>query len=246
MYEPSNYPIIDIDEWVEAVRYDPPRHRERQATQILLAATHLLIPHAGMALKGGILMSVRYGSPRQTGDVDFSFLVEPDSFPEPERFRLSLDQALNEAALNLGYVDLWFQTRNPKERPRSIRENTFPALEFKIGYAKRGSPQQARLEKGQSGPLLSVDASFREPIFSLETVIFPNSNMSFHAYSLVDLIAEKYRALLQQSQRRRSCREDVYDIAFLVERIAFNEEFKRTILSTIRKKCESRFIYPDI
>jgi len=42
------------------------------------------------------------------------------------------------------------------------------------------------------------------------------SRTRLHTYSLVDLVSEKLRAILQQASRNRTRRQDVYDIDFLV------------------------------
>lgn len=38
-------------------------------------------------------------------------------------------------------------------------------------------------------------------------------------YSLVDLVAEKFRALLQQEERNRYRRQDIYDLFYLIRKV---------------------------
>lgn len=60
------------------------------------------------------------------------------------------------------------------------------------------------------------------------------------------MIAEKYRALLQQVPRKRERRQDVYDIDFLSRSLKFDAGQKSSILEAMIEKCHSRSIYPDL
>ena len=64
------------------------------------------------------------------------------------------------------------------------------------------------------------------------------------AYSLVDLIAEKYRAMLQQVVRNRSRRQDVYDLHLLIDDDAIEGERRAQILDAFLEKSRSRHIEP--
>ena len=64
---------IDVAAWVERAKNDPVAHRQRQAAEILLNAIALITPpNDKLYLKGGNLMGLVYGSPRQTTDIDFT------------------------------------------------------------------------------------------------------------------------------------------------------------------------------
>ncbi len=69
--------------------------------------------------------------------------------------------------------------------------------------------------------------------------------MTVRAYSLLDLIAEKLRALLQQPSRKRNRRQDVYDIASLLKQFALDHAEKTSLLALLREKCRARAIEPD-
>ena len=58
------------------------------------------------------------------------------------------------------------------------------------------------------------------------------------AYGLTDLIAEKFRALLQQVPRNRYRRQDIYDIAHLIERFALDESELVAILEASAKSAQ--------
>ena len=83
----SNTPVeivdVDVRAWVESARADPQLFRDRQVTEIVLAAIGLSASlHQSLILKGGALMALAFGSRRVTGDVDFSATVQPDGFDE--------------------------------------------------------------------------------------------------------------------------------------------------------------------
>ena len=71
--------------------------------------------------------------------------------------------------------------------------------------------------------------------------------IELYAYGLHDVIAEKYRAILQQLRRRRGKgrRQDVYDIDFLLSKFEFSDEDKADILGEIYRKCQARHIDPE-
>lgn len=54
------------------------------------------------------------------------------------------------------------------------------------------------------------------------------------------------RALLQQPIRRRNRRQDVYDIAHLLNSNAFDDGARSAILSTLIEKCRTRGIDPTL
>ena len=70
--------------------------------------------------------------------------------------------------------------------------------------------------------------------------------IELHAYGPVEVIAEKYRALLQQAYRRRRRRQDVYDLDFLQARLAFDDGQKARILEVLIAKCAARDIIATI
>lgn len=50
---------------------------------------------------------------------------------------------------------------------------------------------------------------------------------------------------MQQESRNRHRRQDIYDIAMLLQRFPFDDEEKAQILQTLRIKCKARGIRPD-
>lgn len=247
MSSPSDH-IVDIRDWIARARRDPVAYVERQATEIVLTALGSIPRYKGrMFLKGGILMAIAYGSPRMTGDLDFTtdLLANPDF---SETLRAELDAALPSAAAQLGYPDLVLRVQSCRERPRPFGSpgTSFPALEVHVGYAKRGSRAEQQLENKKAPEVIDVEISFNEPIHAIELIRFGTHGPEISAYGLTDIIAEKFRALLQQPLRNRYRRQDVYDIAHLVDRFPLDEHERAEILSTFLDKSRARNLTPDM
>ena len=239
---------VNIFDWVEKAKADPIKYFERQATEVVLTAIGMAEPFSDhIFLKGGILMGVLYGSPRNTGDIDFTTDLDPVE-ELPDALRSALNGTLPRAAAEIGYSAMVLKVQTVKIRPRknSLAKDTFPALELTIGYANRGSKQEKSLNDGKSTLVVHVDISFNEPVSGLQIVKLDESlTTEIKAYSIYDLIAEKLRALLQQPEKRKNRRQDIYDISLLLEAFPFDPEEKKDILSSLIKKCSSRGIEPD-
>ena len=237
--------VVDIADWVKRAQADPQTYLERQATEVFLAALGLAPSYNDRVfLKGGILMGIRYHSPRQTADLDFTADLDPSEMGD---IRAELDTAMRRAAAILGYTDLICRVQTMRHRPskRRFAGASFPALEVKIAYALRGSPQEGALHAGRCNTLLEADISFREPVDEIQIVRLGHDGPEIAAYSLTDLIAEKLRALLQQPIRNRYRRQDVYDLAHLIETFSFGQDELRHLLEVFFAKCRSRDIEPS-
>ena len=123
---------------IERARRDPLTYVERQATEVILAALGGLPGYRGrFFLKGGILMAVVYGSPRNTGDLDFTTDL-PASPDLGERLRTELDRAFPRVCARLGYPDLLLRVQTVREMPRPFagpHHLSFPALKLGIAFA---------------------------------------------------------------------------------------------------------------
>lgn len=239
--------IVDITAWIERARRDPLTYVERQATEVILAALGGLPGYRGrFFLKGGILMAVVYGSPRNTGDLDFTTDL-PASPDLGERLRTELDRAFPRVCARLGYPDLLLRVQTVREMPRPFagpRHLSFPALKLGIAFARRDDPSPRFLQKESSPNAVIVEVSFNEPVHAVELVRLNPDGPTIAAYGITDLIAEKLRALLQQVSRNRYRRQDVYDLAHLADRFSPDTNERATILRTLRDKCAARGIVP--
>lgn len=240
--------VVDIAEWISKARADPVKYLERQATEVVLVAIGRA-PFGGKTyLKGGVLMGLAYQSPRQTADVDMTSTAGPTEL-DLTGFEESFDKILARTARDLGYLDLALRAQRIKQQPNkdALKQSRFPALDISIGYALRDDePMINRLNEKQSLLTISVDISFNEPVDDVQCLQLGQSSEKILAYSLRDLIAEKLRAFLQQEKRNRARRQDIYDLALLLQRFQFDKEELREIHESLILKCAARDIVPTI
>ncbi len=236
---------IDVAKWVENAKTDPVAYQQRQTVEIVLNAIAITTPlNAKMFLKGGILMGLAYDSPRQTTDIDMSTSLMVGS-EIGDKVKTLLDSAFPRAAAALGYADLVLKTHSVKRMPRKtdFEEADFPALKLKIAYARRGTKQERRLLEDKIPEVIDLDISFNETLQQIQ-VLELTGGQELQAYGLVDLIAEKYRAMLQQVPRRRNRRQDVYDLDLLIRIHEIDDTLRAQILDVFIEKCRSRQIEP--
>jgi predicted nucleotidyltransferase component of viral defense system len=230
---------FEWDAWIEQGG-DPGNKPLRQAVHIaILAISKCGGLNKQMMLKGGILMALCYGSARYTKDIDFSQIEKYQ--PGEEIYLLEeLSQALVEAVEEVDYgLDCKIQSSALK--PPSQRNPTFPTLNVKIGYAyKHDLRNHRRLLEKNSTFIVELDFSFNETTQSAETFDISGGHELLR-YSLADLVAEKFRALLQQEDRNRYRRQDVYDLYYLIQHVPSElEDAKRRILNALIKSASSK------
>lgn len=239
------YDIVDVDvrAWVEAARSNPAQYRDRQVTEIVLAAIGLTPSlNTNLVLKGGAVMALAFKSNRVTADVDFTSMAEPAGFAN--QIADDLNEILPQTAIRLGYPDLLcrVQTVRKMPKPLNFEEFDFPALLIRIGSAQRGTGEEKRLEVGRATRVLDIEISFRDQVYAFQELNLTGPGVAVRAFTLHEIIAEKLRALLQQPIRKRNRRQDVYDIAYLVETNELSDEDRRNILETLIEKCRTRGI----
>src|SRR5690606_24880128 len=94
-----------------------------------------------------------------------------------------------------------------------------------------------RLDGGKAVNIVNIDYSFNEQSFHKEIIKIDGAE--FEAYSIIELVAEKIRAILQQKTRNRNREQDIYDLHFIltnINRFGFSKEEKGLILDTLFKK----------
>ena len=245
MLEEGEYDIVDVDvrAWVEAARSNPIQYRNRQVTEIVLAAIGLAPSlNTNLILKGGAVMALVFKSNRITTDVDFTSMVEPAGFAD--QIADDLNAVLPKTAIRLGYLDLLCRVQTVKKMPKPLNfeECNFPALLIRIGSAERGTGEEKRLEAGKATQVLDIEISFRDQVYAFQELNLTGPGVAVRAFTLHEIIAEKLRALLQQPIRDRRRRQDVYDIAYLIETNELTDDDRRSILGTLIEKCQTRGI----
>jgi predicted nucleotidyltransferase component of viral defense system len=236
---------VDIRAWVEDARANPATYRDRQVTEIVLTAIGLAPRlNEALVLKGGTLMGLAFYSLRLTGDVDFSADADPEGFEEV--FTSDLNRLLPTTAVRLGYLDLVCRVQSVRKmpRPENFAGHNFPALGIKIASALRGTPEQNRLNAGTASRVLDVEISFKDQVYASQDLRLTGAGVAVRAFTLHELVAEKLRALLQQPIRKRNRRQDVYDIAFLIEHHDLGGDDLERIHAILIDKCATRGITP--
>ncbi len=236
---------VHVAAWVESAKSDPVKFRDRQVTEILLTAIGMTPELKGnLILKGGLLMTLAYGSVRSTSDVDFTTMLPSKGFNQ-DGLKKSLNDGMARAAAALGHVDLVCQVQKIKTLPHKppFEEANFPALKITVASATRGTHAEKRMIQGMGLQVVALDISFNEPIHDTTELRLDDSSITVQAYALSELIAEKLRSLLQQVVRERNRRQDVYDIAYLVEQLGESIDLD-AVLQSFLEKCRSREIEP--
>lgn len=226
-----------METWVNE---NPANKSFRQAVHtILYAISSVHNLQETMVMKGGILVALRYESTRFTRDIDFSSEVLPNEF-DPESFIKVFDSALAEAVHELEY-DVNCLIQSWKQQPPQ-KDATFPTIQIKVGYADRNNPtMHRRLLRKKSSHVVKVDFSLNEPRGDPELFEIDNGK-SIQIYSFHDLVAEKYRAILQQEVRNRNRRQDVYDLYLLIQLRGLGSDghAKAKILQSLKEKAAAR------
>lgn len=230
--------------WVEEAGTAANREFRQAIHTILSAIANEPNLKANMVLKGGILLAVRYQSDRYTKDIDLSTNKTLDEIT-PTQIASNLDDALALTVEILDY-DLDCKVQSCKVNPSNQEKPTFPSINLKIGYAYKGTNKHHRLLAGQSPSAISIDYSLNEPTPNIEKFNLSDTD-EIYVYSLTDLIAEKFRSLLQQVERDRNRRQDIFDLhLILTSDLSIDATEKAKILNSLRGKATSRGIHPSI
>lgn len=230
--------MMDLEAWVETEE-EPARRLLRTAMQLVLRAI-ALHPRlsAVMIMKGGVLMAVRYQSERFTTDIDFSTSAR---FQESDiqGFLADLGEALARVAADNEYaLDLRVQSHQvqPAKRP----DVTFPTLQIKVGFALRTNRNaMQRLAALRSPHTVQIDYSFNEWACDVEKQALDGGELALYRFH--DLLAEKLRSVLQQSQRVRDRGQDIYDLFLLLtENPELTAEDRAIVLHKLREAARDR------
>ena len=240
----SNVEELNIQPWVEQAQASSDLEF-RQAIHTILSAIstdHYL--KASMILKGGILLAIRYHSHRYTTDIDLSTAKTIGDELNRDTIIKALNESLSAAVESLDY-GLDCRVQSVKQNPKNP-DATFPAFRIKVGYAYKGSPKHKKLQGENSPSVISMDYSLNEPTPNVDHVMLGQGD-SLQVYSLTDLIAEKYRALLQQVSRNRHRRQDIFDLFLLLEVFSSLDDVeKQKIHDSLMSKAMARGITPMI
>lgn len=234
---------VDVAAWIDRAGADAAARRERQAVEIVLHSLAKQPDSSRFYLKGGFLMGLVHGSPRHTSDIDLTADVgiKPGM---AEKIAAAFNETLPGAAADLGHTGFSVAVHSVKKLPkRQFDRASFPALRIKLAHG----PLHLRGRPGPGKPpavsYFNIDISFNEPRPGTVTLEIA-AGRQLLAYALADLIAEKYRAVLQQVPRRRERRQDIYDLHYLTTGSGTAAAIGSRILEAMLEKCRARGIEP--
>lgn len=231
---------LDLAAWV-ALAAEKDKREQREAIHVAIEAISKDESlNEVMIMKGGTLMSLIHASPRFSRDIDFSTCTHYNT-ELLESLISALDSGLQKAAAKMTDYNIACVIQSYALNPKK-EGSSFPTLSIKIGYAKRSNPGQLkRLLKKQSTTTIKIDYSFNEKILSVDKFDIGEGALVV-SYSLHDLVAEKIRSILQQDDRNRNRRQDVFDLYYLLARYDFSDKEKHLIHNSVIIKSESRGI----
>ncbi|RRW88474.1 nucleotidyl transferase AbiEii/AbiGii toxin family protein [Pandoraea apista] len=236
----------EIEAWVAATNV-PEQTAFRRVVHIVLhaiASHHELRPQ--MVMKGGILAAVLYHTGRFTRDIDFS---SPKHYREfqagQDTFVRNLADAIALAGEELPYG---LACRIQRQELRPGVEGNFQTLHIRVGYAQKSNASaMKRLAAGASAQVIDIDYSFNELVGDISTIDL-GGNEPLEAYGQLTLMAEKFRALLQQAdiaggRARGSNRgQDIFDIHTLLINYPLSIHQQDHMLQLLIEKSASRHL----
>lgn len=208
---------MDIKEWVDIPQDYSTKKFRKVIHLILLAISKNKNFCEKLVIKGGIVMSLVYESERHTTDLDITSMQGIKELT-PEKLESDLMRYLKVAEIEVGY-GLAFEIHSIKPQPKKYMDSSYPAYKVRLGFARQDNPQEMeRLRRKAAHSIVEIDVSFNEPIAEEDTSsIKLAENCNILSYNLEQIVAEKYRSLLQQTIRNRNRRQDVYDIYYLLD-----------------------------
>ena len=231
---------VDADAWVAAAADDSGEHVVRRVMRVILLAVARSPRLNGiMAVKGGVLLALGYGTDRHTKDVDFS-TIRTVQEEDVEGILTELSRAL-ESACGDADDELLCRVQKREMKPPAA-DASFPTLRIRVGYAIKGEKEFRRMVQGRpSAKVVLIDLSFNEQTCYATSITIDGHELA--AYSLFDQAAEKYRAMIQQTSARRGRirRQDVYDLYRLISMgYLATADDRAYLLAAMRQKFTAR------
>lgn len=232
---------INLVEWVHQSPSSEQKELRQAVHTILSAIANEPRLQSDMIIKGGILLAIRFDSSRYTRDIDFSTHKTPGEVSMAD-VRALLENSLSATVETLNY-ELDCRVQSCKMNPASPKATT-PTMQMTIGYAYKGSDRHKRLLRGESPVTVAIDYSLNEVIARIDTLNLHNQEV-IRAYALSDLVAEKLRSMLQQKDRQRTRRQDVYDVYLLLQQHGDQLRAESDIiLDALLQKSHARNLQP--
>lgn len=230
---------VDVEAWVNSARDNPAEYAVRRVMRVvLMAVAKSSWLKSKMVIKGGVLLALGYGTARHTKDLDFS---TPGRIQDEDTAAVLEELARALTAERAKDSSVFCRVQSHKLEPPGP-DASFPTLRIKVGYAFQGEKQYRRMVQGRdSAQVVTIDLSFNEQTCIASTIVVDGHEIA--AYSLYDQVAEKYRAMIQQTSDRRGRvrRQDVYDIySILHDGHLAGVDDKATLLGAMQQKFSAR------
>jgi predicted nucleotidyltransferase component of viral defense system len=163
-----------------------------------------------LVFKGGNALDFVWSPNRSTRDLDFSAL-DPIEGPD---LKALLQSGLQEVTRQLGTAYLVQKVERQPPGP----EKVFVTYDVRVGYALADQDSiRKRMAAGQTSPqVVPLDVSLNEPVCAHAPVSVGGAH-DLRVSTREDILAEKLRSLLQQPIRNRYRRQDLLDIAVLLQ-----------------------------
>lgn len=185
--------------------------------QILVAISNHRRLTTILIFKGGNALRSAHGSVRATRDLDFSI---QETLSKNETWKW-LDMTLDRQSQKTDIL-LRVQSFNPKPKMANATRRTW---HVHVGYALKSHPRKIRRLQGpspQSSDCIPLEISENEAVGTYNVNRIDGAE-KLYVSTVENIIAEKLRALLQQSIRNRYRPQDVFDIAYQCLRVENNE-----------------------
>lgn len=233
---------LDFPGWVNSSETSAETAFRQAVHTLILAISQTDFLRTRMIFHGGLLLAIRFQGIRHTKDIDFVTEDKRTQIDDASFIR-SLNQELAAACETLPY-GLDCRIQSCRVKPPGKNRN-FQSLKIGMGYAYKGAPGHWRLMKGEAPAVVEIDYSFNEINQRIDTIQVVDGG-KIQAYSLPDLVGEKYRAMIQQKSRNRVRRQDAFDIYWLLKKGYLNdEELKIQVYRSLLMKADSRAITVD-
>jgi predicted nucleotidyltransferase component of viral defense system len=211
----NHYPdsFQEISIWAKESHVSVTEARQRYAQYgILQSIAGSNVLRNALVFKGGNALDFVWLPNRSTLDLDFS---SRDADLTTDRIREFFQPSLQRISTSTGTL---YALQRVRQQPPGLGRS-FITFDISIGYALIDDSRNQERIKRRSPSLASipVEISLNEAICAEETIELG------HGYSLQvstaeDIVAEKLRALLQQTPRNRTRPQDVLDIAAALHR----------------------------
>jgi predicted nucleotidyltransferase component of viral defense system len=234
-----------IEEWIGQADGKNEKDFRQVIHMILVAISRDKNLSHTLVIKGGIVMSLVYGGDRYTSDLDASSLDKPSDLTM-DKLNTILGRQLKAVIATSEYnLDCKIHSIKPQPSKKSFPNASFPAYKVKIGYADKSQPSEMKqLASSNASHTVEVDISFNETVTVEDIDAFQlNEKQNVLYYNLEQIMAEKFRSLLQQPVRRRNRRQDVFDLHHLLQEYDDhfrNAETKSLVLEKLIKSSIGR------